>query len=145
MKDWEIAVKNAWSGRHLHRTTSGKNVSLRTDFVIQQGGWMFDHWELTVTKIKAGDFRTSFVNTRRGNVTLDSGDLTLTPKGHGSSQRGVVHEFGHMVGLPDEYKVGHAHAADYPSVMNRGENLRARHNNSMLDWLKRKLKEHGIK
>ena len=33
---------------------------------------MFDHWEIEVTKIKAGDFRTSYVNTRTGNVVLDS-------------------------------------------------------------------------
>jgi hypothetical protein len=145
MKDWEIAVKNAWSGRRIHRTKGGKEVSLRTDFVVQQGGWMLDHWEISVTRIKSGDFRTSYVNPSWGNVVLDSEDLRLTPKGHGSMQRGVVHEFGHMIGLVDEYPKGHAHAADYSSVMNRGESIRARHGDSMLDWVKRKLKEYGIK
>ncbi len=104
MKDWEIVVKNYWSGRKIHQTKKGKDVSLRLDFRIQEGGWMFDHWEITVVKIASGTFRTSYVNPKMGNVMLDSEDLSLTPKGHGQSQRGAVHEFGHMIGLLDDYK-----------------------------------------
>jgi hypothetical protein len=40
----------------------------------------------------------------RGNVWLDSEDPVMTPKRPSVRQRGVIHEFGHMIGLEDEYK-----------------------------------------
>jgi hypothetical protein len=106
MQDWTLAVKVAWSGRGIKVLKSGKRVSVRLDFAVQQGGWMMDHWEITVTKIAPGTFRRSYVNVKTGNVELDSEDLTGVPKGGGQMQRGAVHEFGHMLGLDDEYPPG---------------------------------------
>jgi peptidoglycan hydrolase-like protein with peptidoglycan-binding domain len=144
MQDWKIAVTGAWSGRRLHTTQAGKTVSLVVQFAMQEGGWMADHWEIEVTKIKAGSFRTSYVNTKTGNVVLDSEDLRATPKGQGQMQQGAVHEFGHMLGLDDEYTTGTTHAGDYPSVMNRGASIRGRHQGGPRDWVVSKLKEYGI-
>lgn len=105
---------------------------------------MLDHWEIEITKIKPGAFRTSYVNPRTGNVVLDSEDLTATPKGFGQMQQGAVHEFGHMLGLDDEYTTGSAHTADHPSVMNRGTSTRGRHQGGPHSWVVSKLKDYGI-
>ena len=114
------------------------NVSIPLEFRFKTkiGGFMWDHWELTVTKIKPGDFKTSSVtNGIWNNSTLDSEDVVLTPKGHGKKQRGTVHEFGHMLGLADEYKDSSAHKTDYASVMNRGEVIYPRHRKKFADWV----------
>lgn len=107
---------------------------------------MFDHWEITVTKITSGTFRKSSVNPATGNVVLDSEDFTSTPKGHSESQRGSVHvhEFGHMLGLLDEYKSSSPHSKDYSSILNRGEVIKPRHNDTPRTWAIKKLKSLGI-
>lgn len=143
--DWRVAIQSAWSGRNIHLTASGQSVSMRLEFEIQTGGWMSDHWEITVTKIKAGTFRTSYVNVGTGNVTLDSEDLNPVNKGGPQTQRGAVHEFGHMLGLDDEYPTVSPHRGDKGSVMNSSETVRPRHNGTMRPWVIRKLAAHGIK
>jgi hypothetical protein len=85
------------------------------------------------------------VNTGSGNVSLDSEDLTLVRKGHGQRQRGVVHEFGHMLGINDEYISSSTYKTDYRSIMNRGESVKPRHDAVYMKWLDKKLKENGIK
>lgn len=143
MSDWKTAIQTAWGQRSLKRLKNGRHVHLRTAFSIQEGGWMMDHWEITVTKIKQGTFRTSYVQPATGNVTLDSEDLSLVDKGAGF-QRGAVHEFGHMLGLKDEYKAGSAHAADSGSLMHSAEGQRQRHVSGPLAWLNAKLKKLGL-
>jgi hypothetical protein len=146
MKDWEVAVKTSWGGRVVKTLpTSKKNVFLRFGFSIQEGGWMFDHWEITVTKIKAGTFRTSYVQAGMGNVTLDSEDLTPTIKGDPScTQRGAVHEFGHMLGIDDEYLAGGAHVGDTQSIMHSCETVSMRHNAGFVKWLDVQIAKLGL-
>lgn len=147
MKDWEIAVKTAWSG-HVIKTlpVSKKKVFLRFDFSIQEGGWMFDHWEITVTKIKAGSFRTSYVQPGLGNVTLDSEDLVPVTKapGSGCKQRGAVHEFGHMLGIDDEYLKSSPHVGDTQSIMHSCEVVSMRHNDGFVKWLDEQIAGLGL-
>jgi hypothetical protein len=78
------------------------------------------------------------------NVTLDSEDLNAATKGRGQNQRGAVHEFGHMLGLDDEYQSTSAHKADYPSILNRGETVNARHDDPPRTWVIKKLKALGV-
>jgi hypothetical protein len=59
-------------------------------------------------------------------------------------QRGAVHEFGHMLGLDDEYTAGSPFAADRPAIMNAGEQLRPRYDDTLVGWLNRKLKSVRI-
>ena len=74
------------------------------------------HLNLTIQKNPSGSFARSSVSRPRrnddGNVvrsgvaTLDSEDMRPTRKRtspDGIKQRGAVHEFGHMIGLQDEY------------------------------------------
>ena len=99
--------------------TSGKKIHLDLDFDTQIDGWMADHWEITVTKI---------------------------PKGcAGKLQSGAAHEFGHMLGLADEYKTSSKHVKDCASIMHSGSSTRPRHNSTMIKWLEKTLIEHGIK
>ena len=105
---------------------------------------MFDHWEITVKKIKAGGFSTSYVVPSKGSVTLDSEDLTPVTKAIGFKQRGAVHEFGHMLGLLDEYKKS-PHISDKASVMHSSEVIRARHDSTIIKWMNHALAVNKIK
>ncbi len=135
VKNWERDIKKAWGNKRLKSLSSGKHVTLEFDFDTQIGGWMFDHWEIKVAKIKAGGFRTSYVAYKRGQVTLDSEDLVPVFKGAATPQRGAVHEFGHMLGLDDEYLKGSKHILDKPSIMHSSEVIRPRHNSTIVKWL----------
>lgn len=143
VNDWKFAIKNKWGNKIIKALISTKKVFLDFRFKTQIDGWMLDHWEITVTKVSK--FATSSVNPITGNVKLDSLDLTLTKKGHNQSQRGAIHEFGHMLGLPDEYLKSSPHKNDYASVMNSGERVYNRHDMPYMKWLEEKLKKHGIK
>jgi len=147
MNDWETAVKTAWGGRIVKTLpVSKKQVLLRFAFSLQEGGWMFDHWEITVTKIKAGTFRTSYVQPSLGNVTLDSEDLTPVNKGGdgGCMQRGAVHEFGHMLGLDDEYNTPLAAGASNTSMMHSCEIVNQTHTAPFMKWLDKQIAGLGL-
>ncbi len=103
---------------------------------------MLDHWEITVEKVSA--FAVSSVNPVMGNVSLDSLDLTLTRKKGGHYQRGAVHEFGHMLGLGDEYHKKNPYHRNYRSLMNSGETLYNRHDIPYMVWLDKQLNNHGV-
>ena len=132
--EWDYHVKEAWGNKVLMELAGGEKVYLNFDFKIQLGGWMLDHWELNVTKIAQGAFRVSSVRPDLGQVNLDSEDLQ-----HITGQRGAVHEFGHMLGLDDEYdKREHFH--DFASVMHSaGEMIRDRHLHQFKRWVLHQL------
>lgn len=76
---------------------------------------------------------------------MDSLDLKLIRKKGGKFQRGAVHEFGHMLGLSDEYFKSSKFSKDYKSVMNSGEKVYSRHDMPYMKWLNAKLVEHKVK
>jgi len=133
IRDWQDAIHKFWGNKIIHALPAGETVWLSFDFHVRNGGWMFDHWEITVTKIAPQSFKVSFVDPDWNNVQLDSQDLVYT-----GSQRGAIHEFGHMIGLPDEYK-NSRHIIDLKSVMHSGEELRPRHYGLFADWVERTL------
>ena len=146
VNDWKTSVKKKWGTRVIKPLSGGKTVTLEFRFKTQIGGWMWDHWEITVNKIPKGAFEGSYV--RDGwinNANLDSEDLTLVHKQKGHSQRGAVHEFGHMLGLADEYLDKSAHKKDFKSIMHSGERVVARHDSALMKWLNKELKDHSIK
>lgn len=140
--NWKSAIKTKWGGRIIKSLSGGGNVKLEFQFVTQIGGWWaFDHWEISVKKIQLGKFSRSSVNPVMGVVSLDSEDLNFVFKGAANGQRGVVYEFGHMLGLPDEYKTGGMSAH---SVMHSGEAIFQRHDLYFKQWLDATLKAKGI-
>ena len=144
VKTWKTAIKNVWDGYQV-TTVNGSPVDLELEFEIVRGWCWTENWEITVTRIKKGGFRRSSVNIISREVELDSEDLTLTPKGHGQSQRGAVHEFGHMIGLHDEY-TGGAHSTDYASIMHGGRSVKPRHMSWLAKWVKSVTeKKTGVK
>lgn len=105
---------------------------------------MFDHWEIDVVKIKPGAFSTSAVVPRLGNVKLDSEDLTAIEKRPGTRQVAAAHEFGHMLGLADEYHATDRNNTDGSSIMGPGSTVRNRHLVDPRTWAMSKLKKYGI-
>ena len=146
IQDFKTKIDQVWGGNKLLKMLSkGKKVTLEMRFDTKIDGWSTsEHWEITVTKIRRGSFSTSSVNPFLGTVKMDSEDVNFVNKGFGQSQRGVVHEFGHMLGLPDEYKVGTLYAGVYNSIMNRGETVFVRHNTMYKKWLSDVLLKKGI-
>ena len=137
-------VESAWDG-HAFTTDDGKDVTLdvQLDVREQEGGFFGrvrdlmdpgENYNINVLRIPEGDFHRSSVGP--GNVShLDSEDNRAVPKGASMSQVGTAHEFGHMIGLPDEYHDGHAHQGDKDSIMNSGMEVRERHLDLVEDWV----------
>ena len=105
-------VTSAWSGQHALRCTkpgwAGVSASVTVAVVEAEKDW---HYQLRVSKIPKGGFSGSSVSTRSGlrdrgvnYATLDSEDLEGRNKGGPNPQVGAIHEFGHMLGLDDEYE-----------------------------------------
>lgn len=85
----------------------------------------------------------SNVDVFTGNSELDDKDLNLVAKRY-DSQRPAIHEFGHMLGLDDEYIKGSIWIKDKNSVMNNGEVIKGRHLTYFYIWLNKKLAKHRI-
>lgn len=143
---WQQNILSVWN-RKLLRVISGKQVALEFKFKTKIGGtWLYDHWEITV--VKTQQFARSYVNTFWGNSRLDDLDFTATLKASDGKQqyyqRGAVHEFGHMLGLKDEYK-NSIWIADQSSIMNSGEVVKGRHLKTFANWTDKQLLKLGIK
>lgn len=145
---WKSTIKGAWDGHVVTTLKSGKKVTVEFNFTTKTGGWWAaDHWEISVTKLKAGGFRRSSVDRLTGNVQLDSEDLKPVKKAGapaGTKQVPAIHEFGHMLGLEHSYHAkSHKHHGDTGSVMNVGNKVRTRHFLPMKTWIDMKLKALG--
>lgn len=144
---WARNILSVWNRKVIRVLPNGTSVILEFKFKFQiEGIWLYDHWEISV--VKTNQFLRSYVNGFWGNSQLDSLDLETTYKGiHNQKnfyQRGTVHEFGHMLGLNDEYDGG-SWVSDYESVMNSGEVIKNRHLKDMTNWVDRILKKQDIK
>ncbi len=142
------AVKSAWDDKFRITTSSTvpaepyRNVGVLFDLKTYIDGIHIDEdFELSVTKIPSGSFSSSCVMYTMGNANLDSEDLVPISKGAGT-QRGAVHEFGHMLGLNDEYPAAKGNmnwTADTESIMHSGEKVRPRHYVPFATWLTSKF------
>ena len=139
-------VIDVWNEKFRITTTSNvpaqncRDVGVIFEFPYYIDGWHTDDdFELSVTKVPStAGWQVSTCAYSNGNTTLDSNDMRPETKGASMMQRDAVHEFGHMLGLRDEYTVANDnlyHTADVDSIMNLGERVRQRHYAPFAAWL----------
>lgn len=151
--DWELRVRKIWDGHVLKILSGNRLIRLKLDFQTQIDGIMFDHWEITVKRVPAGTVFRSYVRPGMKDVMLTENDNGVTirkvRKMGGFKQITSAHEFGHMIGLDDEYGPLFGgdpgkHNNDFNSVMNIGSKVRQRHTSQLQQWLESALKKHNI-
>ena len=140
MAKWRSDVATAWTARH-YRTYKGIDISIHVSFDIRTGNaFQGSHWQILVEKLPASSTgKTSFVwrdqLSKKYDVQLDSQDNDKKTGLADGTQTGSIHEFGHMLGLGDEYTADAAAAVknDKVSIMNGGSTVRPRHYKSLLE------------
>ena len=154
LSNYSSTVCNVWDNKHRIVTASTTpavrdiGVFFKLDLVVREW-YLHEHWEVEV--VRTDEFAQSSVTPFLGNVDLDSQDATGVCKrsatltvGRASSvvclheQRGAAHEFGHMLGLRDEYPEARDNlnwTGDAASIMHSGEEVRPRHYAIFADWL----------
>ncbi len=147
MADFEQSVMDSWSG-HTITTDEGQEVTLdiKLDLSEEPTGFLgglrdaldpSEHWNIEVVKIDEGGFNQSYVVPGQNTGRFDSEDVNPVHKGASDPQVGAAHEFGHMIGLPDEYngRAGPEAQKDTDSIMHTGMDVRERHFDHMEAWV----------
>ena len=108
------------------------------------------HWTVFVTKAAKKTAPHSYVDWAVRQIRLDTNDFIEReecfgpPKDICVAQMPVVHEFGHTIGnigglhggFSDEYHEGSPFSDDIASILNRGDELRERHFNYLVNELR---------
>lgn len=164
-KKYTALIEGRWGGKYHFVNPDLPGVTVYVDVEIEkaESNW---HYQLNVTKAPPGEMPTSSVThfvkddkalkkLNKHYSTLDSNDLKwkdLTKRaGVSEKQKGAVHEFGHMIGLDDEYddkEAGISHAAlvqsalgkkikegDSDDIMSCGNSINKQHYVTFLDAL----------
>ena len=176
--DFVSSVEETWSDQHTlqcdysdpnHKskpTWSDLTPSVTIDIVEDSGD---PHFDVNVKKIPEGEFERSSISrpprdasgepTSAGLATLDSEDMQAVTKRtspSGTTQRGAVHEFGHMIGLQDEYTGSASNVgkptrqgttkgmADNASIMSGGEVVEEAHYASVVAALNTAVLPHNV-
>ena len=143
-REFQTQIPNAWNVAN-HVVVEGQSVSVRfaTRIVPDEND---AQWRIRVYKLKSSaSSRQSSVG--RGGASdgdLDSNDGRRKRLGNESTQTGIIHEFGHMIGLADEYGDDTSHVGDRPSIMNWGSTVRERHLAHLVDWARPHIEPEGI-
>lgn len=138
IEDYKRVVEGAWSG-HTITSDSGQAVTLdvNLDVVENDGVAGNQNWSAEIVKIDEGGFNQSYVIPSQNTGVFDSEDVKPVEKGASDPQVGAAHEFGHMIGLPDEYNgsAGPEAANDTDSIMHTGMDVRDRHMDIIETWI----------
>jgi hypothetical protein len=150
------AIWNAWSNRAMLKVEGtsefAKRFRGREVPVFMDIRWVNakPHWTVYVTKAAKKSKPPSNVGWAVRQIYLDTNDFMEReecfgpPKDICVAQMPVVHEFGHAMGnigglhggYSDEYDERSLFSEDVASIMNRGDELRARHFNYMVNELR---------
>ncbi|MEM0907385.1 MAG: hypothetical protein AAGJ94_08480 [Pseudomonadota bacterium] len=152
MQGWERAIESKWNSSNLYTSPKKGAVAFRVNVIpFLENSAATSKWTLTISKIKPGGFATSSVSDGFvwNSSVGDSEDLNPVSKGGSMGQRAAVHEFGHMIGLDDEYPDSALFPSWYPpanhtdtdSIMHSGEVIRVRHLAEFREWTKSALGE----
>jgi hypothetical protein len=141
---WSYRVTLGVSGNHWMVTRFGRsglpiNFDVRWRTANQTTQWSIRAVKTQRTIDQGARSQVVFLN-RECDLYANDTD----PRGAGNDAGAVrknfltpPHEFGHMLGLPDEYNVGSADLSDTDSIMNIGRYIRARHMVEVLQELGR--------
>lgn len=152
MNSMRSLVATTWGEKHRITTTSSvpavTDIGVMLDVRLSEGMSIFSHshWDLDVLKVDKWSSSSvhggggGFAWNGKGN--FDSQDIVSVSKGP-ANQRAAVHEFGHMLGMRDEYintETGKVEdnpnwTGDVQSVMNCGEQVRDRHYAMFAQWI----------
>jgi hypothetical protein len=143
---WRSDVATAWTSKR-YRKYKDIYISIHVSFDARIGNsFSKSHWQILVEKLPSGSTgKTSFVWRdqigKKYDVQLDSQDNEKKTGLADGTQTGSIHEFGHMLGLGDEYTASASAAVkkDKKSIMNSGSTIRPRHYASLLEWAQKKL------
>lgn len=146
-------VVAAWNEKFRITTASkvpaeaARDVGVIFEFPYYIDGWHTDDdFEISVKKVPAGKFEHSSCQYSLGNTSLHTESINPWNKGGTNKQHPYVHEFGHMLGLRDEYpaaKDNTNHPGDIDSIMYWGELVRERHYAPFAGWLSEKIASQG--
>ena len=123
---FEGRIEDTWDGQRIGTAPDGQPIRLDIDIDSRLAG-TGEQWNANVTAIRPGGFDRSAIIPSLKTAKLDSEDVTLVNKGAPERQTGAAHEFGHMIGLLDEYLPGSPDIADRTSIMHSGNTVRDRH------------------
>jgi len=162
-KEWKdkyiTLIEGRWGGKYHFSNPDLPGITVYVDVEIEEvdTDW---HYQLNVTKAAPGTHPQSSVahylsggkalsQVNNHFATLDSNDLEwkdLTSRaGVTEKQKGALHEFGHMIGLGDEYndgKAGISHAALVLSAL--GENITEGDSNDIMSCGNSINKQHYV-
>ncbi|WP_113950074.1 hypothetical protein [Pedobacter miscanthi] len=146
-KNFREKIDKKWGASNI-KTLSGsagrKTIALEFRFSFNKiGVFTHNHWTLNVVKLRKDEWAQSFVISSLRTGNFDTNDFEYLKKSAKTYQRGAVHEFGHMLGLNDEYDSG-VFISDLKSIMNSGETIRQRHRAIYMPWLNKTLREKNI-
>jgi hypothetical protein len=152
------AIKSVWDNKWRITTSSTaphrrlRDVGVLFALKTYIDGWHSDDdFEITVKKVPAGTPDSAEVKYRLGNASMMNSANDAKNRGGPMKQRAIVHEFGHMLGLNDEYDTNpdffdnlrhtpnRSWLSDTGSVMNAGERVRPRHYVPFATWLTQQL------
>lgn len=151
-------IKSFWDEKFRITTESTavrrpfRDVGVIFSIKTYTDGWHpDDDIEVVVKKVPEGAGERSKVHHSVGNAWLDSEDIVPIDVGGSIKRPTVVHEFGHMLGLADEYDkdpnfiTKHLQNRnwlhDTDSIMNRGGRVRPRHYVPFATWLSEQFRK----
>jgi len=148
MNGFRQAVNKKWGGKQYIKSLSGgKNIYLdirihhKINSFISPG----ENWTIKVIK---GQYRyskhKSWVNLNINKVFLEDDDLVTATTPYGKKQQTAVHEFGHMLGLEDEYGIDHKHFKDLHSIMHGGSEVLSGRHQPYMEHLEKMLSDNDI-
>lgn len=155
-RDFMRTVSRHWSSRHTFYCTRDWWENLEANVVVRAVEVSRnEHYAVTVHKIPVGGFKVSSVTpptvvggVPHGVAEFDSEDLKYVNKPGNARQRAAVHEFGHMLGLGDEYPTAaNPNAVVAHSALVRaefGHRQRRRHGRRIMAGGERIDPEHGV-
>ena len=136
-QDFAKVIEGSWSG-HQFTSDTGQQITLDVNLdIVDSATDSTANWNVDIVKINDGEFNQSYVIPSQNTGVFDSGDVKPVEKGATDPQYAAAHEFGHMIGLPDEYngRGGPEAQKDTDSIMHTGMDVRERHLDIVEGWV----------